>query len=75
MEQTFDEWVQQGISNQWCGPIVCYTHDGLPMTDEEIDQFEEEDPCIHIIRMYQSPEIALQIEQDHSPSVWRKNGN
>ena len=74
-EQTFEEWLEYGVSNRWAGPVVCYTHDGLPTTADEDEEFEENDPCIHVIRMYTSPEVALQVEENHSPSVWRKNGN
>jgi hypothetical protein len=31
-----------------------------------------QDPCIHIIRLYESPEHAEGIEESHSPSMWRK---
>jgi hypothetical protein len=31
-----------------------------------------DDPCIHIIRLYESPEHAEAIEESHSPSMWRK---
>jgi hypothetical protein len=71
---TLDEWLEIGITNKWCGPAVCYTHDGLPTSEAEDIEFEEDDPCIHIVRLYESAEQALSIEENHSPSVWRKNG-
>lgn len=70
---TYDEWIQIGLKNRFCGPAICETHDGLPMTLEEEDEFFKGfDPCIHIIRLYEDPEIADLVEDNHSPSNWRK---
>jgi hypothetical protein len=69
----FDEWIALGIEKGWCGPPVCYTHDGLPMSTSEEEEFIEGDPCIHIIRMYESKEIADAVVENHSPSIWRDN--
>jgi hypothetical protein len=68
----FEEWLQIGISNGWCGPTVCYTHDGLPMSEDEDEQFSNgEDPCMHIIRMYDDRTQKRSIEDNHAPSTWR----
>ncbi len=67
----FEEWLRIGIENNWAGPAVCYTHDGLPTSEKEDEQFEEEDPCIHIIRLYDGEEQKHEVEQNHAPSVWR----
>lgn len=67
----FDEWVKYGLDNNWCGPAVCYTHDGLPTSQAEDDEFEEADPCLHIIRLYEDEEQKKAIEENHSPSLWR----
>lgn len=76
LELDFQTWLAVGMDAGWCGPPVCYTHDGLPMSDEE--WFEEdlhgEPPCMHIIRLYEGDEHRKQIEDSHSPSVWRKQG-
>lgn len=70
---TFNEWLQIGINNRWCGPAICNTHDGMPLTDDESETiWDGEDPCIHIVRLYESPEHAEAIEESHSPSMWRK---
>jgi hypothetical protein len=71
MDMTFDQWLKLGYDNGWCGPDVCETHDGLPLSDEEANEFEESDPCINIIRLYDSPETKTAVEEAHSPSVWR----
>lgn len=68
---TFEEWLQYGITQGWCGPSVCAIHDGLPTTAEEDVDMEELDPCIHIIRLYEDAEMKHSVEENHSPSVWR----
>lgn len=67
----FEEWLQIGLSQGFCGPAICYTHDGLPTTVAEDDEFENGDPCIHIIRLYEDEIIKSGVEANHSPSVWR----
>jgi len=70
-QMTFDEWLHIGIAHNWCGPAVCYTHDGMPMSLlEEEDEFEE-DPCLYMIRLYEDELHKSEIEQNHSPSQWR----
>jgi len=68
----FDAWRVYGMEQEWAGPPVCSTHDGIPMTEEEDEEFEESDPCIHIIRLYEDPRVKTAVEENHSPSVWRK---
>jgi hypothetical protein len=67
----FSEWLQEGITNGFCGPAVCYTHDGLPLSDQEYTEFEDGDPCVHIIRLYEDTEVKAAVEENHSPSIWR----
>lgn len=69
---TAEEWIEYGIKNGWCGPPVCYTHDGLPTSLDEDTEFEYGDPCITIVRMYDDPNAKKEIEENHSPSIWRK---
>jgi hypothetical protein len=68
----FEEWLQQGLSNGFCGPAICYPHDGLPLSEQEDEAYDAgDDPCIHIIRLYEDLEAKKAIEENHSPSVWR----
>jgi hypothetical protein len=67
----FDEWLRFGYENGWCGPDVCETHDGVPMSNSEMEDFETSDPCIHIVRLYESVEHKKDVEESHGPSVWR----
>lgn len=71
---SFNDWMTYGIKQGWCGPPVCYTHDGFPMATEEDEQFENgEDPCMHMVRMYDSEQQKDAIENEHSPSQWRNH--
>ena len=74
MDITFDEWISYGIEKGWCGPPVCYTHDGLPMSEQEYAEFDEgQDPCTHVVRMYEDIDMKKNIEENHSPSQWRNS--
>ena len=68
-EPDFDEWLAQGLAAGWVGPAVCSTHDGIPSTEAED---EDDEPCIHILRLYESPEVKAAVEENHPPSNWRK---
>ena len=71
-KKTFDEWLQEGLDLNFCGPAICYPHDGLPLTLEEEQEFDDgSDPCIHIIRLYEDEKTKVAVEENHSPSVWR----
>jgi hypothetical protein len=71
-QQTFEQWLHHGYTQGWISPPVCYIHDGLPMSDQEADQLDEgDDPCIHIIRLYENPQHKQQVEQNNPPSQWR----
>ena len=67
----FNKWLKYGVDNNWCGPAVCETHDGLPMSKQENEEFWESDPCIHILRLYTSEDHRKAVEDAHPPSVWR----
>jgi len=71
---TFNEWITYGIEKGWCGPPVCFTHDGLPMSEQEYAEFDEgQDPCTHVVRMYEDIDMKKEIEDNHSPSQWRNS--
>jgi hypothetical protein len=74
MDLAYEEWMTYGIKKGWCGPPVCYTHDGLPMSEQEDLEFGEgQDPCIHIVRMYEDIDTKKEIENNHFPSQWRNS--
>jgi hypothetical protein len=73
-DMDFDEWLKIGLDAGFCGPVVCETHDGFPMSDEDwaIADVDGEPPCMHMIRLYSDEEHKKAIESAHSASVWRK---
>jgi len=68
----FDHWLKYGIEQGFCGPAVCSTHDGIPTSEEEDLEWQEYDPCIHVIRPYTDDAHKAAVEENHSPSTWRK---
>lgn len=70
-----DDWIEYGVQMGWCSPPVCEPHDGTPISEEEADQYEQgEDPCVHILRLYNDAEHRKAIEDFSSQAVWRKAG-
>ena len=69
---TFEEWLAIGVRRSWVGAPVCYTHDGLPMTETEAEEFYEHEPCLHIMRCYEDDKHRQAVEADHAPSQWRR---
>ena len=60
-----------GLAQGWCSPPVCATHDGVPTTASED---EEDEPCVHVLRLYRDEDERLKVEENCSPAVWRKQG-
>lgn len=53
LKMDFVDWINYGVEMEWCSPIVCDTHDGMVLTDEEAKQWDEgEDPCITVVRIW-----------------------
>jgi hypothetical protein len=53
MSDAFWRWYEKGLNNGWCSEIVCDTHDGLPMSDDEMEAWSEgDDPCIVAVRIH-----------------------
>jgi hypothetical protein len=71
-QMDFDTWVKVGYDAGWCSPPVCFTHDGVPMTASEDEQMTEGDePCVHVVRLYESADQKKGCEANHPPAVWR----
>ena len=70
---TFDDWLRIGLANGYCGPAVCYPHDGVPTTESEDIEYDDGlDPCQHIVRLYADESMKTAVEANHAPSVWRR---
>ncbi len=64
---TFEEWLKVGRENKWISEPVCETHDGLPLTQTELDAWDEgDDPCIHALRLYQDVADFIDVESRKS---------
>lgn len=49
----FNEWVAFGVEKGWCSFPVCETHEGLPLTPEEEDEWAKgHDPCTPAMRLW-----------------------
>jgi hypothetical protein len=49
----FWEWLKVGRENGWISDPYCDRHDGIVMTDEEMENWPNEDECIFAIRLYE----------------------
>jgi hypothetical protein len=48
----FDDWLAYGVANGFCSEQVCEIHQGTPMTETEVELFDEGcDPCQHVVRL------------------------
>ena len=42
----FEIWLKNGYDRGWVSDVFCNTHDGAPMEDEEMQEWEDGgDPC------------------------------
>lgn len=74
-ELDFYEWLKYGYNKGWCGVPVCYTHDGVPVSEAEDDeQINGLDPCIHVIRMYSDDEERQAVESWFAAYQHRRPG-
>ena len=68
----FESWITTGYIHGWCGPPVCATHDSVPTSAEEDDDWDNGgDPCVSILRLYEDQDNQEAVEANHSPSRWR----
>lgn len=71
---TLQQWIEIGIHQGWCGPSICHTHDGVPLTRGEEQAENTTPPCIYILRLYPDGQTKQGVEENHPPSIWRKQG-
>jgi hypothetical protein len=47
------EWIAYGVEKGFCSEIVCDIHNGVPMLETEMKEFDDGfDPCIFVVRVY-----------------------
>ena len=67
----FNSWLAIGREHGFCSPPVCSTHDGIPMSIYETQLWDDgDDPCVHVLRLYESPEMMNEVEVN--VPEWRK---
>jgi hypothetical protein len=56
------QWLGFGRERGWISPIVCETHNGIPITEAEALAIDTDDePCIFVMRFYTDPNQHAQI--------------
>jgi len=49
----FDAWVAYGVDKGFCTFPLCETHDGVPVTSAEMDEFDEfGEMCVPVLRLW-----------------------
>lgn len=72
----FDLWMSYGMEHNYCGPIICPDHDGIPLSVIEESILDEHgEICVPVIRIYQDLPTAKAISANHAPTVWRDARN
>ncbi len=46
------EWLSHGMTKGWISEPSCAPHDGIPCTEEEIDNLDDEDYCMMVLRLW-----------------------
>ena len=48
----FDKWLDKGVRKGYCTPQYCETHEGMPLTEAEIEVWDGGgDPCAMVVRL------------------------
>jgi hypothetical protein len=69
---TFDEWLLQGVTLGFCSPVVCETHDGVGLTVEQEEEFNQGfDPCLHVVQVFEDRATQRLVFENHSPFQYR----
>ncbi len=68
----FFAWLRRGIDAGWTTPTTCSTHDGFPTTAEEDEEFDEGDPCVHVVRLCGSREEQDAVRKNRPNLAWPK---
>jgi len=54
MDLDFDSWIKYGADSGWISDVFCNTHDGPPMSEEEMQEWDEGgDPCSFHVRVFE----------------------
>jgi hypothetical protein len=65
---TFEDWLAIGREHGFCSLPVCSTHDGIPMSDRELEKWDGgDDLCIHILRLYEDEKTMREVDKNVPP--------
>lgn len=49
----FEQWLVRGYEAGWISDVQCLTHEGIPMSDAEMESWDEgNDDCFPVVRIY-----------------------
>jgi hypothetical protein len=69
---TLEEWLEIGLQAGFTSPPVCMNHDGFPTTiTEDAEMLDGSDPCVFLMRLYESEEHKEAIEANCPATKWR----
>lgn len=69
---TVEQWLEIGLKAGFTSPPVCFMHDGLPTTiTEDAEMLDGSDPCVFLMRLYESSEQKEAIEANNPATKWR----
>lgn len=72
MTISYDQWLEIGLRSGWVSPPICETHDGPPTSiTEEAEFIDGSDPCLFVMRVYESEEHREAVEANCPAAVWR----
>ena len=51
--EEFNAWLNEGVDRGWCSAITCDTHEGVPMSEDEMVAWDMGcDSCLFILRLW-----------------------
>lgn len=66
----FSNWLTEGFVNGWISPPACYSHHGVPLTLDEREALDRgEEPCIYLLRVFQSRDERRDVMLNHETSA------
>lgn len=53
------DWIAIGREHGFCSNVACETHEGVPQSQAELDEWEQGgDPCVLVVRIY-TPDTTM----------------
>jgi hypothetical protein len=69
---TLEQWLEIGLKAGYTSPPVCMLHEGLPTSiTEDAELLDGTNPCIYLMRLYESSEHKEAVEANVPATKWR----